>query len=113
MTEILAMKKNSIVEELWRRAKVITAEWEKEPFSQMLSSGLHVNMLLAPMGYPFVASKEDAVSYPWIVDENQGAIMSNEEYASDIYDNDMEEISDYIWNFVEPYYQKEYDESQS
>lgn len=113
MTEILAMKKNSIVEELWRRAKVITAEWEKEPFSQMLSSGLHVNMLLAPMGYPFVASKEDAVSYPWIVDENQGAIMSNEEYASDIYDNDMEEIRDYIWNFVEPYYQKEYDESQS
>lgn len=109
----LAMKKTAVVEELWRRAKVITTEWEKKPFSQMLDSGLHINLLLAPMGYPLLPSKEDAISYPWIVDENRGAIMTGTEYNSDIYDKDMEEIVDYIWKFVEPYYSEDYDESQS
>jgi len=108
MTEILAHKKSSVVEELWRRAKVITSEWEKEPFSHMLSSRLHVDALLAPIGYPFRASEEDGKRYPWIVDDDAGAIMSGEDYSWYGYDKDMDEVREYIWSVVMPYYEEEY-----
>ena len=111
MTEILAHKKTAVVEELWRRAKVITAEWEKEPFSHMLSSRVHVDALLAPIGYPFVASEKECQRYPWIADDNKGAIMSAEDYAWYGYDEDMEQIHDYIWDVVMPYYEREYAEN--
>tara|TARA_B100001094_G_scaffold322632_1_gene372255 strand:+ start:138 stop:476 length:339 start_codon:yes stop_codon:yes gene_type:complete len=106
MSEILAHKKTAVVEELWRRAKVITAEWEKEPFSHMLSSQMHVDALLAPIGYPFVASEEEGQRYPWIVDENKGAIMTGEDYAWYGYDEDLDQIRNYIWEVVMPYYDK-------
>ena len=110
MSEILAHKKTDVVKELWRRAKVLTAEREKEPFSQMLSSRVHIDALLAPMGYPFVASEKEGQQYPWIIDENQGAIMTGEDYHSDTYDEDLVEIHNYIWDVVMPYYEKAYEE---
>ena len=104
-------KKTAVVEELWRRAKVITAEWEKEPFSHMLSSRVHVDALLAPIGYPFVASEKDCQRYPWIADDNKCAIMSGEDYTGYGYDEEMAQIHDYIWGVVMPYYEREWAEN--
>ena len=111
MTEILAHKKTAVVEELWRRAKVITAEWEKEPGNSPLFSRVHVDALLAPIGYPFKASEKDCQRYPWITDDNKGAIMSAEDYAWYGYDEDMDQIHNYIWDVVMPYYDKMYEEN--
>ena len=44
-SEILGfVYKTSIVEELWRRAEVIVAEWEKEPFNFYLDSRVQIKI---------------------------------------------------------------------
>lgn len=110
MTKIIShikMARQEVVEELWRRAKIMVEEFEKEPFDHMLSSRVHCDALLAPIGYPFVPSSKDAERYPWIVDENSGAIISNEDYAWYGYDQVLDEIYEYILDNVMPYYESE------
>lgn len=102
--------REEVVSELWRRAKIMVEEFEKEPFNTMLSSGVHCSALLAPIGYPFVPSKKDKERYPWIAYENAGAIISGEDYAWFGYDEILDEINEYIWDNVMPYYEKAYEE---
>ena len=113
-SEILGfVYKTSIVEELWRRAEVIVAEWEKEPFNYYLDSRVHLDALLAPMGYPFKETEEDVKRYPWIADESRGKIMEDwDDYLSDTYNEDMDQIRDYVWDVVMPDYEKRWQEKE-
>ena len=63
--------------------------------------------------YPFIciASEKDCQRYPWIADDNKGAIMSGEDYVGYGYDEEMAQIHDYIWGVVMPYYEREWAEN--
>lgn len=95
-----------VINELWRRGDVIISEWKKKPFHLgFLNTRAHLDSILSPIGYPFSPIKYSMVKrYPWLVDEFHGAVMTNEEYHSDVYDEEMDNIREYVWDVIMPYY---------
>ena len=106
--DIVFSKKASVINELWRRVRVIESEWKKQPFNHYLASRVHIVALLAPIGYPFEATEEEIKRYPWIAEEDRGAVMPDNDYTWDGYDEDIDEMKQYILDLVMPDYSKEW-----
>lgn len=92
-------ERSEVINELWRRADVIISEWKKKPFHhKLLDSRPYLDSILAPIGYPFSPIKYSLVKrYPWLVNEFRGRVMTSEEYASNVYDEEMDNIREHVW----------------
>lgn len=72
MTEIVLIRKQSVVDELWKRADKLIETYDGEMFGSAILTNMNLRIL-------------------------EDELMTHDEFHSCIYDEDLEAIHDYIW----------------